>query len=101
MSVELVEHPLGTVIPVRARPGARREGVDGTHGGALRVSVSAAPEQGKANEAIVEVLAGVLKCKRHQVTLLSGASSRSKRFLVAGSTPDEIRVRLDATIHPS
>ena len=44
MSVELVEHPLGTVIPVRARPGARREGVDGTHGGALRVSVSAAPE---------------------------------------------------------
>ena len=53
-------HAQGTILPVRAHPGARRNEIRGEHDGALRVSVTAAPEKGKANKAIIELLAEAL-----------------------------------------
>ncbi|MGE3776880.1 MAG: DUF167 domain-containing protein, partial [Pirellulaceae bacterium] len=46
--IQLERHAQGVVLPVRAHPGARREEVRGEHDGALKVSVAAAPEKGKA-----------------------------------------------------
>jgi uncharacterized protein YggU (UPF0235/DUF167 family) len=85
----------GTVLPVRAQPGARKSAVLGERAGALRVAVAAAPEKGKANLAIRDVLAEVLGCKPSQVGILTGETSRDKTFLVAGIGPDELRKRLD------
>ncbi len=79
---------------MRAKPGARRNAIVGEHGGALRVSVTAAPEQGKANEAIVELLADAWKLKRAQDGPAFRRSSRSKRFLIRGVEPEEIQARL-------
>jgi uncharacterized protein (TIGR00251 family) len=93
--IAIEPHAEGVIVPVRAKPGARQNALLGEHGGALRVSVSAAPEQGKANEAIVGVLADAWKLKRGQITLVSGASSRSKRFLIRGVTAEAIRERLE------
>jgi uncharacterized protein (TIGR00251 family) len=87
-------HAEGAILPVRAKPGAKQNALLGEHGGALRVSVTAAPEGGRANEAIVVLLAEVWKLKRAQITLISGASSRSKRFLIRGMAPEELRARL-------
>ena len=70
-----------------AHPGAKRDGIIGERAGALRVAVTAAPEKGKANEAIQSVLAEALGCKANQITLLSGETSRRKRFLIDGITP--------------
>jgi uncharacterized protein len=93
--IALTSHALGVVLPVRAQPGARKNAVLGERAGALRVAVSAGPEKGKANAAIVRVLAEALGCKASQVALLSGETSREKTFLVSGVDPGELRTRLD------
>ncbi len=93
--IELGEHAEGCVLPVRAQPGARRAGVQGEQHGALKVAVTAPPEDGRANQALVEVLREALGLKRSQVELLSGATSRDKRFLLRGVSADEVRRRLD------
>ena len=99
--IELTPHDRGTVLPVRAQPGARKNAVLGERAGALRVSVSAAPEKGKANAAILGVLAEALGCKASQVALLSGETSREKRFIVSGVAPDELRRRVDSLAGPA
>ena len=98
--IELSRHAAGVVLPVRAQPGARKNAVLGERAGALRVVVSAAPEKGKANAAIQEVLAAALGCKRSQVELLSGETSRDKTFVISGLSAEELRRRLDALLEP-
>jgi uncharacterized protein (TIGR00251 family) len=98
--IALAAHAAGTVLPVKAQPGARRTAIAGVHAGALRVAVSAPPEKGKANAAIAAFLAGTLGCKASQVSLLAGASARQKRFLIAGITPEELRRRLAPFLEP-
>lgn len=92
--IALEEHPQGVIVPVKAQPGARRTGLAGEHAGALKVQVTQAPEDGKATEAVLDLLADVLRVKRSQVKLLSGATSRQKRFLVTDLSLAEITNRL-------
>src|SRR5262249_52437534 len=92
-------HSGGAVLPVLAHPGSKRNAVLGERSGALRVAVTTPPEKGKANAAIQAVLAEALGLKTGQVALLSGATSRRKRFLVAGISPEELGRRL-ATVLP-
>ena len=96
--IALARHPDGTILPVVAQPGARKNAVVGERAGALRVAVSAAPERGKANAAIQEVLSEALGLRASQVGLLSGETSRTKRFLLAVISPDEVRARISALI---
>lgn len=95
----LTPHADGWVLPVRAQPGARRNGVVGEQGGALKVAVTAAPEQGKANKAILEALREALDLKRSQLELLSGETSRDKRFLVRGLSQAELETRIANALH--
>lgn len=92
--IALEEHPQGVVVPVKAQPGARRNGLAGEHAGALKVQVTQAPEDGKATDAVLELLADTLRVKRSQVTLLSGATSRQKRFVVSSVSLAEVMTRL-------
>ena len=87
-------HSRGVILPVLAHPAAKREGIIGERAGALRVALTAAPEKGKANVAIQAVLADALGCKSNTITLLSGETSRKKRFLIDGITADELLRRL-------
>jgi uncharacterized protein (TIGR00251 family) len=98
--IALVSHARGTVLSVRAQPGARQDAILGVHDEALRVAVSAPPDKGKANAAIETLLADALGCRRAQVGLLSGATSRRKRFLIEGLNPAEIRDRLAPLLSP-
>jgi uncharacterized protein (TIGR00251 family) len=86
----------GVILPVLAQPGAKRNAILGERSGALRVAVTAAPDRGKANEAIQTVLAERLGLKPSQVSLISGATSRQKRFLVEGIESQELQARLTA-----
>jgi uncharacterized protein len=92
--IEVTAHADGSVVAVLAHPGAKRAGVLGERAGALRVAVTAPPDKGKANAAIERVLAECLGCKAAQVRLLSGATSRQKRFLVVGMNAIDLRERL-------
>ena len=98
--IALAAHAQGTVLPVRAQPGARNNAIVGLHAGALRIAVSAPAEKGKANAAIQTLLAEAIGCKPAQVELLSGASTRQKRFLILGITPEDLRRRLGALFPP-
>ncbi|MFI5457348.1 MAG: DUF167 domain-containing protein [Isosphaerales bacterium] len=92
--ISLSPHADGVILPVLAQAGARRNAILGERAGALRVAVTAPPEKGKANEAIQSVLAEALACKTKQVTLLFGATSRQKRFLIGGITLEGLSNRL-------
>jgi uncharacterized protein (TIGR00251 family) len=92
--IAITDHAEGCVLPVRAQPGARRAGVQGEQNGALKVAVTAPPEDGRANQALVEVLREALGLKRSQVELLSGPTSRDKRFLIRGVARAELEKRL-------
>jgi uncharacterized protein len=92
------EHAEGYVLPVRAQPGARRAGVQGEQAGALKIAVTAPPEDGRANQALVEVLRKALGVKRSQVELIGGQTSRDKRFLIRGMTKAELESRLTALL---
>jgi len=92
--IALEAHVAGTVLPVKAQAGAKRAGLIGEHGGALKVSVTAAREKGQANAALVEVLADSLSLRKSQIELLRGATGTSKRFLIRGVSPDELAARI-------
>ena len=91
-------HPEGSLLAVRAQPGARRNAVLGEQAGALKVAVTAPPEDGRANAALVEVLREWLGLKRSQVELATGPTSRRKTFLVRGLTPDELAAAVAAKL---
>jgi uncharacterized protein (TIGR00251 family) len=92
--IAITEHAEGLLLPVRAQPGARRNGVQGEQAGALKVTVTAPPQDGRANEALAAVLREALGLKRSQLELVAGATSRDKRFLVRGVGRAELERRL-------
>jgi uncharacterized protein len=98
--IEIVVHAEGCVLAVRAQPGARRNGVVGKQNGALKIAVTAPPDRGRANTAIAEVLADALGLKKSQVGLISGPTSRAKRFLLRGITVEQARERLTSLTGP-
>ena len=75
---------------VRVQPRASRAGVVGLHGNALKVRVHAAPVDGAANEAVVDVLAAALEVPRSAIRIVSGASSRTKVVEVRGVTAGQV-----------
>jgi uncharacterized protein len=89
--ITITPHPEGCLLAVLAQPNARKSAVLGEQAGALKVAVTAVPEDGKANTAIGEILRDWLELKRSQIDLAGGASSRKKLFLIRCLTPDELR----------
>jgi len=67
-----------TRLRLRVAPGASRPGIVGRHGTAWKVRVTAAPEAGKANDAVVRLLADILGLPARDIEIISGHSSRNK-----------------------
>jgi uncharacterized protein (TIGR00251 family) len=85
-----------TRVRLRVAPGAARAGVAGRHGDAWKVRVTAPAEGGRANDAVMRLLADALAVPRTSVTLVSGHSARDKIVELAGVKPDEIERRLSS-----
>jgi len=79
---------------VRVHPRAKKNAITGQVGGAIKVSLTAPPIDGRANEACIEFFAKLLKVPRSSVTIASGASSRNKVIRVAGIAAEHVRERL-------
>lgn len=94
----LTPAPAGILLPVHAKPKASRNALLGIHAGRLKVAVTAAPEKGKANAAVLDLLAGALGLKRSQVSLVSGDTDSRKTVLVMDCTADELRGRIAAAL---
>ena len=91
--------PDGASFLVKAHAGSRREGLGGVHDGMLRVDVSVAPEKGKANKAILKVLAKAIGVPPSQLVLLSGDTSPRKRFGVRGMDSATLAAILRRLVH--
>lgn len=80
-----------TRITVRLTPRGGRNAIDGWDGDTLRVRISSAPVDGKANDALLRVLAKALGVAPSRLTLISGAQSRTKTIEVDGMSAQGIR----------
>jgi uncharacterized protein (TIGR00251 family) len=88
--IALRGHPEGVILPIRAQPGARKTALIGEHGGALKLAVTAPPDDGRANAALIELVRELLGLKRSQVELIGGATSRNKSILIRGMPADRV-----------
>lgn len=84
----------GVTFAVKVHPRAKKNAITGELGDALKVSLTAPPVEGRANEACVEFFAKLLRVPRSSVTIASGQSSRNKLIRVAGVTSQYVRDRL-------
>ena len=87
----------GATFAIKVHPRAKKNGITGEVGDALKVDLTAPPVDGKANAACIEFLAKFLKVPRSSVTIAAGLSSRNKVIRVAGLTAEELRARLTAS----
>lgn len=81
-------------LSIKARPGSRKNAIVGVHAGALKVAVTAAPEKGKANAAIIALLAGQLQLRKADITILRGQTSSEKVVGVSGISKNDLATRL-------
>lgn len=81
-AVELTPTSDGIRLRLRVKPGARRDRLVRAHAGALKIEVSAAPERGKANTAVIALLAEALDLPRQAITITTGQASQDKTVLL-------------------
>lgn len=87
-------------VEVTVSPGARRSELVGRHGAGWRVRIAAPPEGGRANRALVELLAEILGVRHDAVAIVAGQGSRRKVVEVASLDARELERRLEAAGAP-
>ena len=92
--ISIHDTPDGATFAIKVHPRARKNAITGELGGALKLSLTAPPVEGRANEACIEFLVNLLKVPRSSVTIASGQSSHKKVIRVSGVSADEVQTRL-------
>jgi uncharacterized protein len=92
--IPIQESSAGVTFAVKVHPRARKSAITGELGDALKVSLTAPPIEGRANDACIEFFANLLKVPRTSVTIAAGQSSRSKVIRITGLTAQQVRDRL-------
>ena len=83
------------LVPVKVVPKSSRDRIVGELDGALKVTVSAAPERGAANAAVCKLIAKALAIRPQQVKIESGHASPRKTVRIRGSTPAAVQTVLN------
>jgi uncharacterized protein (TIGR00251 family) len=94
--ISIQEGPKGVTFAVRVQPRARKNAITGALGETLKISLTAPPLEGRANEACIAFLAEILNVPRSSITIAAGQSSRNKVIRVVGISAEVARVRLSA-----
>jgi uncharacterized protein (TIGR00251 family) len=92
--------PEDTLFALRVTPRSSKNAVRVEDDGSLKIWVTAAPVDGKANTAVCELLAKRLKISKNQIELLSGDASRVKRIAIFGMAREDVISRLDGNSNP-
>jgi uncharacterized protein len=94
--IPIHDTPAGAIFAVKVHPRAKKNAITGELGDALKVTLTAPPVEGRANEACIEFFANLLDVPRSSITIASGETSRRKVIRVAGLSVEEVRTRLAA-----
>ena len=94
MVIPINDSPSGATFAVKVHPRAKKNGITGHIGDALKVALTAPPVEGRANEACIDFFAKVLDVPRSSVTIAAGQNSRGKVIRVGGLTAQQVRQRL-------
>jgi uncharacterized protein (TIGR00251 family) len=86
----------GVRIGLRVKVGGRSDRLIGAHGGALKLEVKAVAERGRANAAVIRLLAGLFEVTRSAVDIVSGSTSKDKLVEIRGVDANEVVARLRA-----
>jgi len=85
-----------TRVRLRVSPGARRNELVGRHGEGWKVRVAVPPEGGRANDAVLDLLARELSLPRRSLSIVSGQAAREKVVQMEGIDRVETERRLEA-----
>ena len=85
----------GASFAIKVHPRAKKDAITGELGDTLKVSLTAPPVEGRANEACIEFFAKLLKVPCSSVTIAAGQNSRNKIINIRGLLAEEVRARLD------
>jgi uncharacterized protein (TIGR00251 family) len=88
-------------LKVRLQPRASRDGIDGLHGDALKVRVTAPPVEGRANKAVKKLLAEKFGLSPSQIEIIAGERSREKLLRISGISKADMERVLDITLPPA
>jgi len=94
--LEILQRENAVIVAVRVQPRASRDEIAGEREGALRVRLQAPAVENRANEALRQFLAALLKTPKSAVRILSGERSRTKRVELAGVTKSQLEALLRA-----
>lgn len=92
--LEIQDREGAAIFSVRVQPRASKNEIAGEMAGALKVRLQAPAVEDRANEALIEFLAGLLKMPKSAVRILSGDRSRTKRLEICGVTGQQIQALL-------
>jgi uncharacterized protein (TIGR00251 family) len=92
--IALHETSSGITFAIKVQPRARRNAIVGNLGEALKIALTAAPVDGRANAACIEFFADLFDVPRSSITIASGHSSRNKVIRITGSTLERLRGRI-------
>jgi uncharacterized protein (TIGR00251 family) len=84
----------GLLFPVKVAAGSRRQGIRGVVDGVLKISVTVAPEKGKANKAVIRLLAKKLQVPASALQIAAGGTTPQKQICVQGLTAGDLQSRL-------
>ena len=85
----------GVIFTAKVMPGSNRTAVCGLLDEILKIKVSAAPERGKANQCLIELLAKQLGVKKNAVSIISGKTKPIKHVQVLGISPETLLKKLN------
>jgi uncharacterized protein (TIGR00251 family) len=95
--IPIQESAKGVAFAVKVHPRARKCAITGAVGDALKLSLTAPPVEGRANQAVIEFFADLFEISRASVTIASGETSRTKVVRIAGLSRAAVEQRLTET----
>jgi uncharacterized protein (TIGR00251 family) len=83
------------LLSLHVQPGASRTELAGLHGDALKLRLAAPPVDGRANKAVIDFIAELLRLPKSAVVIRSGLASRAKKLLLTGIAEHQVRSLLE------
>ena|SRR5579872_5205731 len=99
--IPVKESKNGLIFAVKVHPRAKKDAITGIVGDALKLSLTAPPVEGRANEAVIGFFAKLLRVPKSSVTIAAGQSNRNKTIRVCGVGKDFLHQTLESALEGS